>query len=87
MSPKLSQFYGINVWMYWDDHLPPHIHVEYAGFEAAVDFQRGTLLSGKLPHRALSLALQWCELHEIELISAWKDAENKKPLPKLFPLD
>jgi len=32
--PVLSMFYGILIYMYHDDHLPPHIHVEYVEYEA-----------------------------------------------------
>jgi len=32
--PILSVFFGIIVRMWHDDHPPPHIHVEYQGFEA-----------------------------------------------------
>lgn len=32
--PIISYFFGIIVRMYHDDHNPPHIHVEYQGFEA-----------------------------------------------------
>jgi hypothetical protein len=29
--PTLSVFYGIVIKMFFDDHDPPHLHVEYAG--------------------------------------------------------
>jgi Domain of unknown function (DUF4160) len=87
MSPKLNEFYGIRVYMYYDDHLPPHIHAEYQGFEASVDFQRYEILSGKLPRRAVNLVMDWCELHEHELVQAWELAKNNLPLPNIFGLD
>ena len=31
--PRLSEFYGIVVYMYWSDHQPPHFHAIYAGEE------------------------------------------------------
>ena len=33
--PRVSEFYGIVIRMYHDDHLPPHFHAEYAGATAA----------------------------------------------------
>jgi len=27
--PEISRFYGIIIKMYYDDHNPPHFHVEY----------------------------------------------------------
>ena len=35
--PVLSIFFGIIVRMWHDDHPPPHVHVEYQGYEALVD--------------------------------------------------
>jgi hypothetical protein len=29
--PILSMFFGIVIRMFYDDHHPPHIHVEYQG--------------------------------------------------------
>lgn len=29
--PRISTFYGIVVWMYHDDHAPPHVHVNASG--------------------------------------------------------
>lgn len=51
--PILSVFFGIIVRMWHDDHPPPHIHVEYQGFEALVDVRTGRFVRG-----ALSVGLQ-----------------------------
>jgi uncharacterized protein DUF4160 len=37
--PEISRFFGIIVRMYYDDHPPPHIHVEYEGRKAKLDFR------------------------------------------------
>jgi len=39
--PILSVFFGIIVRMWHDDHPPPHIRLEYQGFEALVDVRTG----------------------------------------------
>lgn len=31
--PSLSTFYGIIIYMYKDDHYPPHIHARYRGIK------------------------------------------------------
>jgi hypothetical protein len=50
--PILSIFFGIVVRMWHDDHPPPHIHVEYQGFEALVDIRTGEVSEGRLPKKA-----------------------------------
>jgi hypothetical protein len=34
--PRISQFYGIAIYMYFSDHPPPHIHAQYSGVEAVI---------------------------------------------------
>ena len=53
--PILSVFFGIIVRMRHDDHPPPHIHVEYQGFEALVAIQTGEISEGRLPRKAAAV--------------------------------
>ena len=50
--PVVSQFYGIIITMYYNEntkHNLPHIHTEYAEFDAIFDLE-GKLLDGKMPN-------------------------------------
>ncbi len=47
--PIISSFFGIYVRMYFADHAPPHIHVEYQGHEAVIAIADGMLVQGDLP--------------------------------------
>lgn len=42
--PRICQFYGIAIYLYYRDHAPPHFHAIYGEYEAVVE--------GRLPHRA-----------------------------------
>jgi hypothetical protein len=84
--PELSRFFGIVVRMFYDDHEPPHIHVEYQGEKAKVDFQ-GNVLRGDLRSRtALKLLREWIDLHHDDLQRDWFLARQAKPLEKIEPL-
>lgn len=37
--PRISIFFGIVIYMYYDDHDPPHFHALYEGMEATFDFE------------------------------------------------
>ena len=37
--PEISLFYGIRITMYWNEHNPPHFHVEYSEYNATVLIQ------------------------------------------------
>jgi hypothetical protein len=47
--PRLSEFYGIVIYMFWNDHEPAHFHAIYSGDEALVRIDDGTILAGSLP--------------------------------------
>ena len=42
---EICRFFGIVIRMFFDEHNPPHIHVEYQGNKAVLDFY-GNVLRG-----------------------------------------
>jgi hypothetical protein len=65
--PIISCFFGIYVRMYFDDHAPPHFHVEYQGQEAFVSIETGEIIEGRLPRKAAKLVKAWCLEHQADL--------------------
>lgn len=53
--PTIAIFFGIIVRMWHDDHPPPHIHVEYQGFEALVAIETGQVPQGALPRKVANI--------------------------------
>jgi hypothetical protein len=84
--PRISEFYGIVIYMYYRDHAPPHFHAEYAGQKAEFRIQSGRLLRGSLPPNARRLIAKWRAEHEAELIRNWELARAKEPLMRIEPL-
>ncbi len=82
--PRLSEFYGILIYMYWRDHNPPHFHGIYSGDEALVRISDGSVLAGSLPNTALRLVLEWATLHHEELVANWYRAQTPE---SLVPID
>jgi len=84
--PEICRFFGIVVRMYYDDHSPPHVHAEYQGNRATLDF-RGNLLRGSLGSRtALRLAREWIDLHGPALQEDWELARAGRELNRIAPL-
>lgn len=83
--PEISRFYGILILMLYSDHNPPHFHAKYGEYEVTVDIETG-IVTGSMPKRALSLILEWYEIHIDELKEMWKLAESRSPLKKVPPL-
>src|SRR5439155_1615255 len=55
---ELSRFYGLVIWMYYDDHPPPHFHVQYGEYRAKITIDSLAVLQGYLPPRALGLVVE-----------------------------
>ncbi len=69
--PVISQFYGILIRMFYNDHVPPHFHAVYGEYELIVGISPITILQGKAPNRVRSLVLEWTALHQQELSENW----------------
>ena len=67
MTPKISEFFGITIYVYWRDHGPAHFHAMYAGEQATVSIEDLRVLTGRLSPRALGLVMEWAALHREEL--------------------
>ena len=84
--PAISEFYGIIIYMYWNEHNPPHFHAQYQGKEALINIKTLEVVEGYLPRRGLSLVLDWAELHKDELLQNWNLCESKNHPNKIQPL-
>jgi len=85
--PKISEFFGIAVYMYYAEHAPPHFHAWYGEHEALIRIDTLDVLRGGLPRRALALVLEWSVLHRAELQADWDRARNREALAPIRPLD
>lgn len=85
--PEISRFFGIIIRMFYDDHNPPHFHVEFQGEKAVFDFE-GNILNGSLKSKtATKLVREWVDLHQEELEEDWQLAMEGKQVKKINPLD
>ena len=85
--PRISEFYGIMIYMYYDDHAPPHFHAIYAEYEAEIEAESGRILRGRLARRARVMVEQWAALHREELLEDWQLARDGEPLNRIAPLE
>jgi hypothetical protein len=83
--PELSRFYGIVVFMNYNDHDPPHFHARYQEQEVSVEIQSG-IVQGTMSKRALKMLIEWLEQHQAELADNWQRARERRPLQKIPPL-
>jgi len=84
--PLVSEFYGIRIYMYWDEHSPPHFHAEYNNMHALVSIKDSVVIKGLIPAKQLKLVLAWCTIHEDELLRNWECAQEHEEIQKIDPL-
>jgi hypothetical protein len=85
--PCISQFFGIVIYMYYNDHAPPHFHAEYGGHEALYEIDTLRIYAGNLPRRAHNLVIEWADFHRADLLADWERARLGEPLTKIEPLE
>jgi hypothetical protein len=85
--PEISRFFGIVIFMYHNDHAPPHFHVRYGEQRAVVSIQSLSVLEGKLTARVLGLVVEWASVHQAELMADWELARQNQPLQNILPLE
>ena len=85
--PTISEFYGILIQMFYDDHNPPHFHAVYGEFEILVGISPIRILEGTAPGRVKSMVLEWAALHQAELLEDWSLCSKKQKPAKIEPLD
>lgn len=83
--PTISMFLGIIIRMYWDDHMPPHFHAQYAGQDASYDFE-GNRIAGEMAAKQDKLIAAWAVIHEEELNADWELAKDHEQLFRIDPL-
>jgi hypothetical protein len=79
--PEISRFFGIVVYMFFNDHNPPHFKVKYNEYEANILIENGNLLNGDLPVGKYKLVQAWAEIHKDELMIMWDSKEFHKVKP------
>lgn len=85
--PRISEFYGIVIYLYHADHPPPHFHAIYGEREAVVAIEDLEVLAGRLPPRAMRLVRTWAGRHRAELAANWERARDGLPVRPVEPLE
>ena len=80
--PEICRFLGIIISMYFEEHNPPHFHVQYNEYRATMEISSLNISGGDLPARVRGLVEEWAELHQSELLTMW----NRKEFHRIQPL-
>ncbi|QOR73578.1 DUF4160 domain-containing protein [Cruoricaptor ignavus] len=86
--PEISRFYGIVIYMYLQDHNPPHFHARYEEYEIMIAIENFAVIKGKFPPKALSMVMEWAAIHREDLLKNWNNLNENNPasFEKIEPL-
>jgi len=84
--PEVSRFFGIIIKMFYNEHNPPHFHVEYQEYTAIISIENG-IVKGEMPRKQLNLIFKWLDLHKAELLENWELSLSRQQLNKINPLN
>jgi hypothetical protein len=74
--PTVAIVDGIKIQFYWDEHPPPHFHVEYADDIAVIDIETLEILEGHLPRPQYRKLVTWARARKPELLDAWSECQS-----------
>ena len=83
--PQICYFYGIYIFMNFNDHNPAHFHAWYGDYKISVDIMDG-VTKGRMPSRALKFIFEWLDLYKEELLINWEKAKKGGKLNTIEPL-
>jgi Domain of unknown function (DUF4160) len=85
--PRVSAFYGVVIYMYWNerDHPVAHFNAYHSGRRASVSVN-GEVLAGNLDPRALQFVREWASLRRDEIMANWERARRNEQLLAIEPL-
>ena len=69
--PRLASFDGVDVYRYFKDHAPPHVHAFHGEDEVLVVIRDGSVYAGALSGNQLSLVRDYVAANVEELLARW----------------
>ena len=71
--PRLVCIDGVDIYMYFKDHAPPHVHGIYGDDEALVTIRDGGVYAGSLPANKLAVVSGYVLANTETLLARWRD--------------
>ncbi len=65
------KYKGISIYIYGNDHNPPHVHIMFAEYDAIIDISTRELIEGKFPRNKLKIIIGYIEDNEDYLITTF----------------
>jgi hypothetical protein len=71
--PTIAIVAGVRIIIYPKDHLPPHLHVRFAEYEAMISILTGDVLEGSIPPAKLKAVKAWLAARRERVAYVWQE--------------
>ncbi len=83
----IDSFNGIKIYVYYGDHMPPHIHVFYNEYHSVFAIESGMSLGGSIPGRQKKAIRIWLNQYGKQILEIFyrlnpEQHEKKNPNSK-----
>lgn len=69
--PQIVRLDSIKIYIYYDDHLPPHFHAIYNEFEELIEIRTLQTYQGGLPNKQRKKVIKWASENQEYLLEMW----------------
>ena len=69
--PQLASIDGVDIYMYFRDHAPPHVHAFHAEDEVLVVIGDGSIYAGSISANKLLFVRAYVSANVEELLARW----------------
>lgn len=79
--PKIHVIKNYNIYMYYQDHQPPHIHIRYKNVAvASITINEAVVIEGAIPLNVDGEIRNWIISNRRYLLKTWEKAINGEPI-------
>ncbi len=66
--PTIDIINGIKIMLFSRDHLPPHLHAQFAEHKALIHLRTFEVIQGNMPNKMLKKVIEYAKENQEELI-------------------
>jgi hypothetical protein len=76
--PVVAIVDGMLIMFFYNDHDPPHFHVDCGDYRAKVSIATLKIIEGELPPNKRNRVLEWAGQHQEALSMTWKTVQSRQ---------
>jgi len=75
--PRITRLASVSIYIYADDHAPPHFHVRGPDIDIQVDIETLQVMRGDYKASALAEAITWAAGNQPVLRAKWSELNER----------